>query len=169
VSSELKIVFEGLADSIAGAVRGVLWEYFGSPTRQLHLSSSAKVVARIEVREPGAYLDLELGEAGYGGKIYLHTTRDLTFASDVPSQVEEPASPSSANHHVRLTRPQAAELARQVRLGPQPTYGKGRARVQNNLVRFCLSRFSRDGTECSATELGREISRLLDERKKKHG
>lgn len=54
----------------------------------------------------------------------------------------------------QLTEPQQEELRRLGR-EPQGTFGKGRARVQNNLVALGLARLEDDGYRCVITDAGR--------------
>jgi len=56
----------------------------------------------------------------------------------------------------KLTVPQRWELQMQKNYGPQNTYGRShRARVQNNLVAYGLSRFVQGNRYCEITEAGR--------------
>lgn len=57
----------------------------------------------------------------------------------------------------RLTKAQLDELKRLAH-GPQPSYGKGRVRVQNNLRRYGLAAIQHDGGRfvCWITKAGRE-------------
>jgi hypothetical protein len=58
---------------------------------------------------------------------------------------------------IRLTRDQLAELVRLAR-EQQPSYGKGRVRVHNNLRRHGLATIDHsDGFVCRITQAGREF------------
>lgn len=46
--------------------------YFTGRRRKLDLLLGAKVVARLEVRQSGHYLDVSLGEVGENGKVRWH-------------------------------------------------------------------------------------------------
>jgi hypothetical protein len=63
-----------------------------------------------------------------------------------------------------FTEPQVRELLLLFE-GPQPTYGKGRARVQNQLVSWDLAFFSSDSLEdlCVITEAGIAAAKALME------
>lgn len=56
---------------------------------------------------------------------------------------------------VKLTKAQLAELKR-LATGPQPSYGKGRVRVHNNLRRHGFARIDHsDSFVCTITQEGR--------------
>jgi hypothetical protein len=70
---------------------------------------------------------------------------------------------------MKMTKPQLAELKAQMDKGSQPTFGSGRARVQNKLVSLGLSVFSGNdaqpsmgrtyysGLRCAITDRGRAV------------
>lgn len=61
--------------------------------------------------------------------------------------------------HVTLTKPQWENLRDMVAYGPQPTFGKGRARVQNWLVSMGFATFTEDKPlhTCVVTDVGRKV------------
>jgi hypothetical protein len=152
--ADVKHTLEELARDLAAAVRPVLRSYFDeSCSPKLPLTSAAKVVARLEVRKRGAYLDVSLGEVGEQGKVHCYTALGVQFTQAVPKEI------SSENNYpdvllVHLTKSQLEELRLQDKI-PQPTYGRWRARVQNRLVELGLSRFDTGMGLCSVTKRGR--------------
>jgi hypothetical protein len=151
---DVERTLEDLARDLATASRPVLRSYFDeSCGPRLSLTSIAKVVVRLEVRERGAYLDVSLGEVGEQGKVCCHVGLGVQFTQAAPKEIPSDAGrPDVLN--VRLTKPQLEELCLQEKT-PQPTYGRWRARVQRRLVELDLSRFDTGMGLCSVTERGR--------------
>jgi hypothetical protein len=141
---EVEVVLKELTHEIAAALRPSILSYFDkSCGARFLLTDAAKVVARLEVRKSGAYLDVSLGRVGEEGKIYCHKALAIELNQEVPSNVQS----------VRLTRSQIEELRLQKKL-PQPTYGRSRARVQNRLVGLGFSSFEGEGFLCTITKPG---------------
>ena len=73
------------------------------------------------------------------------------------SEVVAPTIEDLRRAGIRLTRDQLAELKR-LATAPQPSYGKGRVRVHNNLRRHGLATIDHsDGFVCRITQAGREF------------
>lgn len=81
--------------------------------------------------------DQVLQEARTAGLLAAKTALGIPASDAYSGTWPEPAKPVK----IRLTKAQRAELMRQRFIGPQHTYGKGRARIQNNLYRMKLSEF----------------------------
>lgn len=62
-----------------------------------------------------------------------------------------------------LTSAQVVEL-RRLKKEAQPTFGKSRVRVQNNLERMGLAAYIRSGSHCVITDAGLAVLRQMDER-----
>jgi len=63
---------------------------------------------------------------------------------------------------MKLTKAQLVELKRLAR-EPQPSYGKGRVRVHNNLRRLGLALIDHsDGFVCRITQAGRDLLRSAE-------
>jgi hypothetical protein len=143
---------DAFAADLMTAARGVIRKCFDdSCGNQVELTSRGKVVVRLEVRRTSAYLEAHLAEVGDRGKIELSAHPiQLTFSQVASKKIPDPKLAG------KLTVPQFRELESQERRGPQDTYGKSRARVQNLLVARRWSRFT-DGGKCDLTEAGRRV------------
>lgn len=73
---QVKTVMASFSREVGRSLTRLVREYFTGARRKLVLTSRAKVVARLEVRWTGHYLDVSLSEVGGDGKVIWLAARN---------------------------------------------------------------------------------------------